>query len=68
LISFAESSLIKGLRRPQGFFTSCAPFRLEGGHGAASALPFARLVCCCFGLHFEFVLAFSSEVKGWRRF
>jgi hypothetical protein len=36
---------------------------------AASALP-ARpgFICRFLSLHFEFVLVFSGEVKGWRRF
>ena len=54
---------------PRAFFYFCAASRLEGGHGAASALPVRMGFMCRFlGLHFEFLLAFSSEVKGWRRF
>ena len=41
-ISFAESSLIKGLRRPPGpFFIFCAASRLEGGDGRRRRCPFA---------------------------
>jgi hypothetical protein len=66
LISFAESSLFNDLRRPPGPFFLFAPLpaltEATDGVGAARSPGFQ----CFLGLHF--VLAFSSEVKGWRRF
>ena len=54
---------------PGAFFYFCAASLLEGGHRTASAPP-VRPGSCVVSLvfMFEFVLAFSSEVKGWRLF
>ena len=68
-ISFAELSLIKALRRPPGPFFIFAPLpALKEATGRRRRCPFAWGSCVFLGLHFEFVLAFSSEVKGWRLF
>jgi hypothetical protein len=61
-ISFAESSLIKGLRRPSGPVLSCAASRLKGSHGAESA-PRVRLgfMCRFLGLHVDFPWPFRAR-------
>ena len=52
---------------PQGlFFFAPLPASKEAT-GQRRRCPFAR-VCRFLCLHFGFLLAFSSEVKGWRRF
>jgi hypothetical protein len=65
-ISFAQSSLIKGLRRPLGPFFSFAPFPPQTRRGRRRRCPLAPFVCQFPWSSFRVPLAFSSEVKGWR--
>ena len=65
-ISFAESSLIKELRRPPRPFFFCAPIspsRRPGGSAGAARPPSV----VPFRLHFR-VLRSRGQVKGWRHF
>ncbi len=68
-ISFAKSSLIKGLRRPPGAFFLFAPLpALKEPTGPRQRRPFARVSVSFPWSSFRGPLACSNEVKGWRLF
>src|SRR5271165_4804115 len=52
----------------QPFFSFCAPARHEEATDGVGAAGSSGFQCRCLGLHFVFVVAFSSEVKSWRLF